>query len=148
MSRHPIVFAVVACLSLVGCVDEQAAMKLRPGVKLELYVVSDSETNATKPLKDADRDEMLHLVTPPIITGKDVTAASVVTDEVGSVSLSVKVDNAGAKRLEAATAVMGGRIALVIDGNMVNAPVVHAQISSKFMTSSAYTEADWKALIE
>jgi len=148
MIHYSTAFAVIACLYLVGCVDEHSSTQLRPGVKLELYVVSDSETDATKPIEDVGRDETLHLITPPVITTKDVAAVSVVTDESGSPMLSVEVDDAGAKRLEAATADTGGRIALVIDGELAMAPVIHAQISSTFMISSAYTEAEWKALVE
>lgn len=134
-------------LVTAGCAEIRNPLTLKPGVAFDLHAVAEEPGDNTKAIADSSGTP-LQLIVPPIITASNVREVTVSTDRNGTVALNVSVDAAGAAMLRAATTNPGSQVALVVDGEIVSAPVIHSQISDEFQIAGPYSESDWEKLIE
>lgn len=146
--RHAMLCFLVVLFCFQGCSEPPVVTKLKPGITFEVYSVAAEQGDATKPLTDPDSGEVLHLVSPAIITAANVQSATANTDESNTVILKVTLNKPGEARMSAATAVAGGRLAIVVDGKIVSAPVCHARIGDKFQITGEYSAADWQKVLQ
>lgn len=146
--RYVIFFSALIPLCFSGCADKSKQTKLKPGTTFEIHTVAAQQGKNTRSLPDPDSGAMLNLVDPPVITAANVDTAAVTTDENGNVILSVNIDNSGAGKLQAATAVPGNRIALVVNGRIASAPIVHAQVGSQFQVTGSKSMPDWQQVLQ
>jgi uncharacterized protein YfiM (DUF2279 family) len=78
-----------------------------------------------------------------IVTNDDIAQSWVTEDGAGSFGVSVQFLGAGAQRIRQATAAHIGRpVAILIDGEVVAAPVVRSPISDSAMISGDFTRAE------
>jgi preprotein translocase subunit SecD len=147
--RH-IFFASLAVFAacIPGCLEQFHHTKLRPGVTFEVHRVSLTSASDTTEHEDPDTGAPLHLVDPPIITADNITEATVTTDANGIATLEVKVNHAGANRLAAATAVPGGQLAIVVNGKIASAPMLHSRIDAAFKLGGSSKGTDWNKIVE
>ena len=91
---------------------------------------------------DASRKIYLHPET--VITNSDIAEASVVPgSKDGEFSVAVKYKAGGAERMRRATQNhIGKPMAMLIDGNVVMAPVVRSAIGTQMMITGSYAKAD------
>ena len=136
------------CALCAGCSEEGIPKRLRSGVQFDIHRVVDEAGPNTKELADPVTGDLLQLETPPVIAAENVTSARVVAGDTGHVRFEVSVDGEGATKLKAATAEVGDRLAVVVDGKIVTAPVINSTVSSAFSIEGAYTREDWEALLE
>ena len=146
--HHIILLAVVIPLCFCGCAEQARQTKLTPGTTFEIYTVAAQQGPNTKPLKDPNSGLTLNLVTPPVITAGNVNAAIVTTDDNDIVMLDVNVDHLGAAKLQAATAIAGNQVAIVVNGKIASAPVVQSPIGSHFRVTGAYSRSDWENIVQ
>jgi hypothetical protein len=101
-----------------------------PGLELESTTVSDSQ-------------ERVYLHRQAILTNGDIASAETVQDPSGSASILVKFTRDGAAKLLQATRLNAGRrLALLLDGQVVIAPVIRSPIGTSAVISGRYNFAD------
>ena len=146
--RHIILLSALTPLCFLGCADGPIQTKLKPGTTFELHAVTAQADGTTKPLTDPDSGEILNLVSPPIITAANVDSATVTTDDNGIVFLNVNLDNPGAAKLQAATAVTGNQVAIVVNRKIASAPVIRSQIGATFQITGSHSKSDWEQIVQ
>ncbi|GHV28495.1 protein translocase subunit SecD [Synergistales bacterium] len=76
-----------------------------------------------------DESDNIYLLGQLYVSGKDLVDAKVTTDELQKPAVSLRFNPNGAKEFEDATAAnIDKQIAIVLDGVIISAPVVHARI--------------------
>lgn len=146
--RHLLTLITMSLISM-GCVeDNDSVRKLKPGVSFDVYAVVAEPTESTKELKDRDTGKPLYLVTPPVVTADDVAAADVVTDEQGTVSFKGTLTDDGGTKMADATQTVGGRLAILVDGELVSSPKINAQIARQFTVTGDSKQFDWNTILE
>ncbi len=145
--RFAILSLALIPLCFSGCAEQPKQTTLRPGITFDLHAVAAQADSNTKPLTDPDSGAILNLVDPPIITAANVDTATVTTDDNGNVMLSVNVDKPGTAKLQAATAVTGNQVAIVVNGKIASAPVIRSQIGSRFQISGSHSQSDWEKIV-
>lgn len=146
--RHLTIFAAVLPLCLLGCADAPRQTKLKPGTTFTIHDVAAQAGPNTKPLTDPDTGVVLNVIDPPLVTEANVASATVTTNEQNSVYLDVELDRPGAAKLQAATAVTGQQVAIVVNGNIASAPIVRAPISGRFRVTGSHTRSDWQKIVQ
>jgi preprotein translocase subunit SecD len=77
-----------------------------------------------------DDRQALYILGQVYVTGGDLVGARITQDELARPAVSLEFNSAGATAFENATAEnIDKQIAIVLDGNVISAPVVHARIS-------------------
>ncbi|WP_286951651.1 MULTISPECIES: protein translocase subunit SecD [Aminobacterium] len=92
-----------------------------------------------------DEEDRYFLLGPSLVSGKHLVDAKTQFDNLGRAVVTLEFNSEGAKLFEQATVEnVGKQIAIVLDGNVVSAPVVqerisggNAQISGRFSTAEA-----------
>lgn len=131
MTSRALIAGFLLCLA--GCADpsDEVPVKLGAGTTFEIHSVCAEATETSQAAKDPITGEELFLVTPPIITAADITSIKRIdAGEAGAAQFTVTAD--AANRMTAATAQQTGRLAMVVNGKLVSAPKILAQISSPF----------------
>lgn len=139
---------LLLCCGMAGCAEIETERPLRAGVTFDIHMVVDEPTETSKEAKDPITGDVLHLVTPPVITTADFSTGSVAEDENGNVSLQVQLTEVGGRKIANATAESGHRLAMVINGKVTSAPKVITQIGAKFQVAGEKNKADWEAILE
>jgi preprotein translocase subunit SecD len=124
--------------ALAGCSPKSTAMKLPPGMTMELYFVAAAGDPNTIPATDPDTGGPLLLQASPIVTTADIETVARSATEVYSSSgklsdpaFTVKLTPAGSAKLAAATATPAGqKLAVVINHNVIFAPTLRSPIQS------------------
>jgi len=105
-------------------------------------------------IRDSGEDvaeERLYVKVFPALTGKYVTRAVPVQDQIGGYKVSLAFDDEGAKRFADITATLGeqsaqgtiGRLAIVLDGELQSAPTVRERIGGgSAEISGSFTQRD------
>lgn len=92
------------------------------------FVVGEDDKNASKVFyKDSQKYEY---VSPPYITGSNLTHASPKIDTYSQITVSIRLDAAGAKTFNFMTKEKGKRIAIILDNEILTAPNVNDNIMS------------------
>lgn len=131
---------VVVCLAITS------VLAAGPEVfRISKVLPAGSENSETMELKHGDETEQLLVAKEAIVTGEDVEDAYAVPEGAG-MSLGVKLSEQGGEKMAAATrkATVGvDRLAIVIDGEVVMAPVLLQSELGKNI-SITLGEKDWK----
>jgi hypothetical protein len=91
----------------------------------------------------ADSARVIYLHPEAIVTNDDIARSWVTEDGPDRFAVSVELLDAGAQRMQQATATHIGRpVAILIDGNVVMAPVVRSTIRNAAMITGNYTRAE------
>ena len=87
--------------------------------------------------------DVIYLHPEMVVTNDDIAQSSVLPDGPEHFSVSVEFLPAGAQRLQQATATHLGRpLAILIDGEVVMAPVVRSVVSNSALITGTFTRAD------
>jgi hypothetical protein len=90
-----------------------------------------------------DSERLVYLHPEPIVTNDDIAQSWVLEDEPDRFGVSVHFLEAGAQRMRQATANHVGRpVALLIDGNVVTAPILRSAIGDSAVISGNFTRAE------
>jgi len=96
-----------------------------------------------------DSGRMIYLHSEMIVTNDDIAQSWVVQDGPDRFGISVELLEAGAQRMRLATAAHLGRpVAILIDGEVVAAPVIRGVISNSAMISGEFTRAEAERIAE
>ncbi|SHK57473.1 protein translocase subunit SecD [Thermocrinis minervae] len=143
-------------VELPGVLDIQRAKSIigRTAV-LELKLVVDSgpkeelQKRLTKDLELLPSKEGVWFLVEktPVITGKDIRTAYTSQDEFGAPAVSFELTSEGAKAFAEATEKnIGKRLAIVLDGVVMSAPVIRSKISDKGQITGRFTPEEARDL--
>lgn len=149
MSYGSISLYCVIVLCLCGCAEPGPIGKLRPDVKFNIYTVAQTPAEPKFSVYDPVTESTLHLREPPIVTSADVVGVELLETPEGERHLHVSVSDPASERLFEATSRMGDCLAVVVNGVLICAPRIQAQIRSDFqITTGNSDKVDWPSLIE
>ena len=148
-----LILVVASCLALLP-LSEKPNSGPRPiskSVQFEVFIVAATSTPNASSFTDPDTGATLHVAGPPIITGADVSTIQLTTDEQnqGHACLHFTLGPAGGnKLLKATTAAIGGRLVVVIDGNVLAAARVSAPIGHQFSLTGGRIHTDGNDILD
>ncbi len=142
--------AVIATLALAATagvgrhVWSRAAVDVQAAVRFEVRLAEENPASGLRAAGISQSGRTIYLHQDVIVTNGDIVRAQVVQDGAASrFSVSVEFSTEGADKMFRATQNHIGRpLAILIDGEVVIAPVVRAQISTSAVISGNYTQAE------
>jgi len=116
---------------------------LQAAVSLEVRLAEDNPANGLREAKVSGSERLVYVHDEVIVTNSDIAAARVI-QSVGPAQYGVSVEftASGAEKMRTATANhIGKPVAILIDGQVVVAPVVRTPIGASAVVSGNYTRA-------
>jgi len=137
--------AVVLLLALISCAAQAPSGDV-PQAKFELRLTQEAPGEGLTEASVEDSDKKVYLSKEALITNKDLISARVVENE-GLLRIDVKFTEEGAERMSRASAAnIGKRIAIVVDGKVLSAPIVMGVISDTAAISGPFTREEAERL--
>lgn len=116
---------------------------LRAAVRFEVRLAELRPVPGLIVAQVADSGRMIYLHPETIVTNDDIAQSWATDDGPDRFGVSVELLEAGAQRMRQATAAHIGRpVAILIDGQVVMAPVVRSAIGNSAMITGNFTRAD------
>ncbi len=137
------VASVVGIVAVGSQIWPQEGSTLQAQIRFEVRLAEDQRAPGLREARIADSDRVVYLHEETIVTNDDIAQSSVIQgDRPSRFSVAVQFNAAGAQRMREATASHIGRpMALLIDGDVVLAPVVRSVVSDSAMITGDYTQA-------
>ncbi|HEY5617060.1 MAG TPA: hypothetical protein VIK60_03905 [Vicinamibacterales bacterium] len=132
--------ALIVVGLLVGLGDRGT---LRAAVRFEMRLAEAQPIPGLIVARVADSGRVIYLHPETIVTNEDIAQSWVIQDGPDRFSVSVEFLPAGAERMRQATAIhLGHPVAILIDGEVVIAPIVRSAISDSAAITGDYTRAE------
>jgi hypothetical protein len=154
--RSPVVLLATVALIVVGIVAVGSQMWSQGGaalqaaaIRFEVRLAEDHPTAGLREARIAGSDRVVYLHQEVIVTNSDIAQSSVVPgDGPSRFGIGVQFNAAGAEKMRQATANHVGRpVAILIDGDVVTAPVLRSPIGTSAVISGAYTKPDAERIV-
>ena len=143
------VFATVALLGIAGSFLGARAWSLfvrdlQAAVRFEVRLAEEKPAPGLREAKVSDSDRLVYLHDEVIVTNSDIAAARVVQGGGPSqYSVGVEFNASGAEKMRAATGNhIGKPVAILLDGQVVMAPVVRTPIGASAVVTGNLTRAE------
>jgi hypothetical protein len=122
---------------------------LQAAVRFEVRLAEAQPAPGLIVARVAYSEELVYLHPDPIVTNDDIAQSWVLEDAPDRFGVSVHFLEAGAQRIRQATANHLGRpVALLIDGQVVTAPIVRSAISDSAVISGNYTRVEAERIVD
>jgi hypothetical protein len=153
--RTPVAFLAIVALIVVAIVGvgsqiwSRGGATLQAAVRFEVRLAEDRPGAGLREARIAGSERVIYLHDEIIVTNSDI-AQSRVVDGNGPARFGVGVEfNAsGAQKMRQATAGHVGKpVAILIDGDVVTAPVLRSPISTSAVISGDYTKAEAERIV-
>lgn len=136
----------VLSLSLLGFLvagypltGEEAA----PHTKIALHLAEDKPTEQCKEVTVSSTNQKVYLHPEALLTEKDVAEAKVTQTDKGVPEISVTFTKEGGKKMARLTeANQGKRLAIVVDGKVISAPVIRSKVADRAVITGNFTKAE------
>lgn len=127
----------------------QGEATLQAAVRFEVRLAEDHPGAGLHEARVAGSDRVVYLHQQIVVTNSDVEQSRVVPGEAPSrFGVDVQFNAAGAQKMRHATQGHIGRpVALLIDGDVVTAPVLRGPISTSAVVSGSYTRAEAERIV-
>lgn len=111
--------------------------------KLALHLAEDKPTKQCKEVTVSSTNQKVYLYPEALLTEKDVAKATVTQTDKGLLAISVTFTEEGGKKMAKLTkANPSKRLALVVDGKVLNAPVIRSIITDRAIITGKFTKAE------
>ena len=127
----------------------QGAATLQAAIRFEVRLAEDQPGPGLREAQIAGSDRVGYVHQEIIVTNDDIARSSVVQgDRPASYHIAMEFNATGAQKMRQATASHVGRpVAILIDGDVVTAPVLRAPISTSAVISGDYTQAEAERIV-
>jgi preprotein translocase subunit SecD len=116
---------------------------LQAAVRFEMRLAEDAAGPGLEEARVANTDRVIYLQQEAIANNDDIAHASLVDDGRGHFSVGVQFSDAGSQRMQRATAGHVGRpVAILVDGDVVMAPVLRGAIATSAEINGDYTRSE------
>ena len=153
--RTPVALLATVALILVGVVAVGSQIWSRGGATLQAAIrfeVRFAEAHPAAGLREAriaGADQVVYLHEEIIVTNDDIAQSAVVQgDGPSHFGVGVEFNAGGAEKMRQATAShIGGPVAILMDGDVVAAPVLRGPISTSAVISGDFTKAEAERIV-
>jgi hypothetical protein len=126
----------------------QGAATLQAAIRFEVRLAEDQPGPGLHEARIAGSDRVVYVHEEIVVTNDDIARSNVVQDGPSRYGIGVELNAAGAQKMRQATASHVGRpVAILIDGDVVTAPVLRAPISTSAVISGDYTQAEAEKIV-
>ena len=154
LGRRRFVTAAVAALAVVGIAAgsrywSRLAVDVVAAVRFEVHLAEENPANGLREAVVAGARRRIYLHQETVVTNSDIAQAQVVQTDAAStynIGITFTADGA-AKMLRASQNHIGRPMAILIDGEVVMAPVVRAAITTSAAISGRYTRAEAERIV-
>ena len=130
-----VVFASVQFSHVAYAQKQQATLEFR----LAANAPTDNWTKHAVP----DADEAVFVAPKPVLTGRDIEKVSFFKDETGRPAVGFTLtDKGSAKMWKATSQNIGKRLAILLDGKVVSAPIITSGIKKEAVISGKFDNED------
>lgn len=148
--RRPLVLVTAIALIVAGIVAVGSRVwpgggaTLQAAVRFEVRLAEAQPTLGLRPARIAGSDRVVYLHPEIIVTNDDIAQSRVIQGNAPSrFGVAVELNAAGADRMRKASATHIGRpLAILIDGDVIAAPILRARISTSAEISGDFTRAE------
>jgi len=141
--------ALIAAVLVIGLLVDSNRATVQAAVRFEVRLAETQPVPGLIVARVVDSGRTIYLHPEMVVTNDDIAQSWVVQDGPDRFGISVELLEAGAQRMRQASAAHLGRpVAILIDGEVVAAPVVRAVISNSAMISGDFTRAEAERIAE
>jgi hypothetical protein len=153
--RTPIALLAAVALIVVGIVAvgsqiwSPGGATLQAAIRFEVRLAEDHPAAGLREARIAGSDRVVYVLQEIVVTNSDIGQSRVVQSDGSSrFGVDVQFNAAGAEKMRQATASHVGRpMAILIDGEVVAAPVLRSPISTSAMISGDFTKAEAERIV-
>ena len=143
------VLIVVGIVALGSQIWSQGGTTLQAAIRFEVRLAEDHPIAGLREVRVAGSDRVIYLHQEIIVTNSDIAQSRVVPgDGPSRFGVGVEFNAAGTQKMRQATANHVGRpVAILIDGDVVMAPVLKSPISTAAVISGDFTEGEAERIV-
>lgn len=149
------IFATL-CLILIGVsfLSSQTrslfVSELQAAVRFEVRLAEDKPSPGLQQVQISGSEQPLYLRQEVIVTNSDIASARVLPGNApGQYAIEVEFSASGAARMRQATAGhIGKHVAILIDGQVVMAPLLRSPISTSALVTGSFTKAGAERIVK
>jgi preprotein translocase subunit SecD len=145
-----VVALAIAAIAVSALQWSRTVVDVVAAVRFEARLAEENPAPGLREAVIAGTDRKVYLHAGLVVANSDIVQASVVQDDRAStfgVSLTFGADGA-AKMLRATRAHLGRPIAILLDGEVVSAPVVRAPVTESAIISGSYSKAEAERIVD
>ena len=141
--------SVIAMVAVGSQLWSPAGATLQAAVRFEVRLAEDGPAAGLREARVSGSDRVIYLHQEVIVSNSDVAQSRVVQgDNASRFGVAVEFTAAGAERMRQATAShIGKPAAVLIDGEVVAAPVIRGPITTVGLISGDYTRAEAERIV-
>ena len=145
-----LVLIVAGILAIGSQIWSRGGTTLQAAIRFEVRLAEDQPGLDLREARVDGSDRVVYLHEEIIVTNEDIAQSRVVRgDGPSSYGVGVQFSAAGAEKMRHATAGHIGRpLAILIDGEVVTAPVLRSPISRSAVISGDYTKAEAERIVD
>jgi hypothetical protein len=122
---------------------------LRAAVRFEVRLADDKPAPGLREVKVAGSERLVYLHDEVVVSNSDIAAARLVQGSPTRYSVGIEFNASGAEKMRAATGGhIGQPIAILLDGQVVMAPVVRVSLGASAMITGNFTRAQAERIVE
>jgi hypothetical protein len=154
LPRRRIVVVAVVALTLVGIAAgsrywSRVGVDVVAAVRFEVRLAEENPDNGLREAVISGAGRSIYLHQEAVVTNSDIAKAEVIQGDAAStfsVSVTFNADGA-AKMLRASQSHIGRPLAILVDGEVVIAPVIRSPITTSAIISGTYTRAQAERIV-
>lgn len=142
---------IVAGMAAVGSqIWSQGGATLEAAIRFEVRLAEDHPTAGLREVRKVGSDRVIYLHEEIIVSNGDIAQSRLVQgDGPSRFGISVEFNAAGIEKMRKATASHVGRpVAILIDGDVVMAPVLRSPITTSAVISGDFTRAEAERILD
>ena len=122
---------------------------LRAAVRFEVRLAEDQPAPGLREVKVSGSDRLIYLHDEIVVSNSDIAAARLVQGSRAQYSVGIEFNASGAEKMRAATAGhIGKPVAILLDGQVVMAPVVKASLGASAVITGNFTRPQAERIVE
>jgi preprotein translocase subunit SecD len=122
---------------------------LGAAVRFEVRLAEDKTAPGLREVKVLDSDRSIYLHDEVVISNSDIAAARLVQGSPTQYSVGIEFNASGAEKMRVATAGHVGRpVAILLDGQVVMAPVVRASLGASAVITGNFTRTQAERIVK
>jgi hypothetical protein len=122
---------------------------LRAAVRFEVRLAEDKPGPGLREVRVAGSDRSVYLHDEVVVSNGDIAAARLVQGSPTQYSVGIEFNTSGTEKIRAATeGHIGKRVAILLDGQVVMAPVVKASLGASAEITGKFTKSQAERIVE
>ena len=153
-ARRPVALAAVMALAIAGIVlsvfsSTRTAVNVIAAVRFEVRLAEDSPGPGLREKAMTETGRRIYLHPEPVVVNSDIASAELVQGDTASTfGVALTFNEDAVERITRATRAHIGRpVAILVDGEVVSAPVLRSPVTTAAVISGDYTRAEAERIV-